>query len=180
MSKVFNFRSSLKQGKDAELEFKNLHPYLNLQLEQTNDFDFTMISDGELKKVELKTDFHVSDNFFFEYYSCNVKKSPGSLWQSDIKHVDWFIYWFKKTNEIYVFDLREILPVVEKLIKDKNLKTIQIKNSTHTSEGYLIKKTLLQDYMFEIDPELVTQHQQKQEELKTQKSKEWTFKVRSK
>jgi hypothetical protein len=151
---VYEFHKQLRKGKKAELLFKK---YFKLDGEElldsgTRDYDFTTDS---LRKVELKTDFYTSDNFYIEYSFGERGDKPGSLWQSHSKQVDAFIFWFPRLHRVFIFnDLTATTNYVESYIKDMNLTPIIVQNKGFYGVGYKIPRVAFQHLYEEVPIEI--------------------------
>ena len=141
---VYNFQTQLKKGKAAEAEFAKHFKLFGETLQDSGvrDYDFTTTSG---KRVELKSDFYQSGNFFIErFYGNPVADKPGSMWQSANKNVDVFIYWFVNMGEVYIFtDLKQTTTYLEELIKEMNLTPVHVQNTGFHGIGYKVPKHLL-------------------------------------
>jgi hypothetical protein len=151
---VYEFHKQLRKGKRAELLFQK---YFKLDGEDlldsgTKAYDFTTQS---LHKVELKTDFYTSDNFYIEYSFGEHGDKPGSLWQSYIHKVDTFIFWFPRLGRAFVFkDLAATIKYIESYIKDMNLTPILVQNKGFYGVGYKIPRVAFQHLYEEVPVEV--------------------------
>lgn len=137
--KIHSFQDSLKRGKKAESEFYSL---LEDKIEQLDGYaaDFKVRKNGKL--LELKQDTYDPDktpNFFMERYS--YAEQPGGPWQSQTKSIDYYIYWFKQTNDFYVFKVDSLVKKLEELAP--TLRTVKVYNTAHVTTGYLVPRNLL-------------------------------------
>ena len=143
MPQVFSWKKKFNQGKLGEELFAK-HFKLNgeeLKDSGVREYDFTTASG---LKVELKTDMYISDNFFIEYYSVEVSKKPGSVWQSRNHGVDVFIYWFPNSKDCYIFsDVEAVCTYLESYIHSMNLTPIPVHNKGYTATGFKIPKSAL-------------------------------------
>ena len=151
---VYEFHKQLRKGKRAEKLFQK---YFKLDGEElldtdTRDYDFTTATS---RKVELKTDFYTSDNFYIEYSFGERGDKPGSLWQSHSKGVDTFIFWFPKLGKAFIFkDLAATIKYIESYIKDMNLTPIIVQNKGFYGVGYKIPRVAFQHLYEEVELEV--------------------------
>ncbi len=135
--KCFNFKEQKKKGSRGESLFMEYYKEEMPRNSPIRDFDI-MIRDNE--KIELKTDFTTSLNFFIERYSDTEKKKPGSIWQNG--DVDYFIYFFINELVFYWFEPTMLRKYIEKNI-DK-YETRRAYNPGYYSTGILIKREELE------------------------------------
>lgn len=142
-SQKSNFKTDLEtKGKPGEAEFKRSFPITLIQLSGFGA-DF-LCSDGTTT-IEIKTDFNKwnSPNFFMERYSSVSKESPGGPFQSDMKGVEYFIYWFWETREYYIFETAELVHFLNKYIETKKPKLKEVMNDGYVTVGYAIPRSAL-------------------------------------
>ncbi len=147
MNKIFDFETSLKQGKKAESEFYEL---FKDKVEQLDGY----ISDFKIKKsgktIELKTDKHdptVTQNFFIERFSYD--EVPGGPYQALSKGSDYFIFWFPITMEFFAFKTKQLVKYLEKNYEDPYL--LNIRNKNHTTRGYLVPRQELEQIRIKME-----------------------------
>jgi hypothetical protein len=137
----FNFKTQLRAGKLGEMLFLQANPDLKPNTDYNGDF-----VDVSGRKVELKTDFYAMEdtpNFFLERYSNKVQKTPGGPWQSLEHGTDTFIYMHVPNLTYFVFSTGQLVERLETIIP--TLPAHDVKNSSHTSVGYRVPRTLLTD-----------------------------------
>ena len=150
MGKIFSFHDKFKQGKQAEDYFSNHFKLDGQTLKPSGIRDYDFVTDDGVR-VELKTDFHISDNFFIEYSFGKdaMSQKPGSIWQSCFKEVDVFIFWFLKMGEVFIFrNLPEVIIFTEKYITDNEILALEIQNIGFYGVGYKLPKTVF-NHLFE-------------------------------
>lgn len=138
---MYNFKKDLKRGDAGEAEFGKIFPVSLIK--NTNKYGVDFIIPSLEKTLELKTEYYVSDNFFFERYGDIDKKTPGGPWRALIEHADYYCHYFPKMNSYYVFDTQELVFELDRLVEGRNLlkHVNQGNNGAYVSGGYLIPKT---------------------------------------
>jgi len=137
-----SFYSDLKFGQDAEQRLQAAYPCLTFSIDRSYDFLIT----GTNIRVEKKSDsYHPAkySNFIIERFSKEEK--PGGPWQSKLHKCRYYIYMFAQTNDIYVFDVVQLIARVKKLIKKHNLKLYDRWNPTYITRYYKIPIVQLLD-----------------------------------
>jgi len=136
--KAFDFKKSLKEGQKGESEFFELFKD-KLIRDDGYISDFTIKRTG--KTLELKTDkYYNSGNFFIEKYSYN--EVPGGPEQALIKGVDFFAIWFPETMQIHCFKTDKLVEWLKRNYEMPYL--LNIRNRSHTTRGYLVKRQELE------------------------------------
>lgn len=150
------FNKDLVRGENAQKEFRKVFP-ANLSTPDTRDYDFVLPTSESL---ELKTDFHKTKNFYFERYSSIETGTPGGVWQSAGKQVDYFCYWFKIKGYYYLFDTKDLLLFLTEYVALNNPKLIPVPNKRYNgdvyiTQGYLIPESVIRnsDLCLQIAPE---------------------------
>ena len=141
---VYSFHAQLKKGKKAEEVFAK---YFKLDGEGLLDSGvraYDYVTNSGLK-VELKTDYYTSGNFFIEKsYGNSGTETPGAIWQSLSHGVDVFIFWFPNMGELFIFkDLHSTTDYTDAYITSMNLKPIVVQNKGFCGIGYKIPKPAL-------------------------------------
>jgi hypothetical protein len=139
--KIHEFKKSLSKGKRAEAEFLEL---FKDKVEQLDGFmsDFRVLTDGT--GLELKTDFYdpsKTANYFIEAFSYSDVR--GGPWQALDKGSKWFVYWFPMTMEIHVWKTSTLVRRLDSITKD--MYTINVHNSSHTTRGFKVPRHMLED-----------------------------------
>lgn len=145
-TKVHEFKKSLSKGKKAEAEFYEL---FKDKVEQLDGFmsDFRVLETGA--GLELKTDFYdpsKTANYFMERFS--YADQPGGPHQALDKGSKWFIYWFPLTMEIHAWKTSTLVRRLDSICKDRY--TVNVQNSSHTTRGYKVARTELEDIEVDI------------------------------
>jgi hypothetical protein len=134
----FNFKTQLKAGKLGELLYLQANAG-SVTVSDKFDYDFNATSGGG---IEIKTDFYSMDatkNFFFERYSDAAVKSPGGPWQSLKKGAHTFVYFYIPSLTYFTFDTAALVGRLEVLIP--TIKPFDVRNTTHTTQGYRVPRT---------------------------------------
>lgn len=143
--KVFDFKKSLKEGQKGESEFFELFKD-KLIREDGYIQDFTIKKNG--KKIEVKTDkYYNSGNFFIEQYS--YKDVPGGPVQSLIKGIDYFIFYFPAIQSIHCFRTDKLVEWLKRNYEMPYL--LNIRNRSHITRGYLVKREELKHLEINIE-----------------------------
>lgn len=142
----FIFEDSLKEGQyGEETFFKRFHDKLRRLDGLKNDFEIIKNN----KKIELKSDYYDmsrTKNFFLERFSYGEK--DGGPWQALNNKNDYFCYYYVKNDVCFVFDTKRL---VERLDEISNkYKLISIPNKNHTTRGYKIPRTELEDIVIKV------------------------------
>lgn len=148
MTKIWNMKKQLAQGKKAEKEFMEIYPTpLTLVVDHRK---WDLESECGLK-VELKTDTYNMDkteNFFMERWSSIERKSPGGPWQALEKGANTFIYLF--SNNCTYFECLSLISLVKKLNRlTEKQPLVYIKNAGWTTAGYKVPRQSLEEH-FEV------------------------------
>lgn len=138
---IHNFHKSLKKGQAVEAQFLEKFKDRITQHESGGKVaDFSILRTG--KTIELKTDFYHPDktpNFALELFSYGTK--AGGPFQSQEKGVDFFVYQFAQTGDIYCF---EVGPLVAELKRIQNTcRLIEVPNHGFKTTCLLVPRGLL-------------------------------------
>lgn len=139
---LFIFEDSLKEGQKGEELFFSYHKETLEYINKPNKPDFRISKTGDF--LELKSDYYDStrtENFFFERYSDKVAKTPGGPWKALEMDSTWFVYFFVKNKEVYIFKTLELLKHLE-ACDEKDL--IDIPNKGWITSGYKVKRNNLE------------------------------------
>lgn len=143
MAKVYNFKTQLELGQQAEIDFLAIY-HEKLTPSQDRAYDF-LLPDG--RRLELKTDFYGekrSKNFFMERWSVFEKKKPGGAWQSRDKRTDVLVYFYPDTGTYYVFDdLTQLIHELDHYAHTKKLALSLVRNKGYNGGGYKIPREAL-------------------------------------
>lgn len=117
---MFNFNEDYKKGKKGENYLIKNFPGKFRYIDDTRDTrkgDLIHIPTGY--KVEVKTDYYISSNFFLEWHSNTHYKT----WGGPIKAMEcdcrFFVYIFMKKKEIYFFNCVKLAKWLKDLDKKK-------------------------------------------------------------
>lgn len=146
--KIFNFEKQLKKGKRGEAQFLEL--FGDLVEASSGGFkeDFKIKANG--KTIELKMDTYCptkTPNAFLERWS--YKNQDGGPWQSLRKDVDYFIYFFPSCMQFHCFEVKTLVPFLDKLCKDMYIHNIY--NSSHVTQGYVVKRADLEHLELDLE-----------------------------
>lgn len=137
-----DFNIDLEEGKEAERQFKKVSGLKLTHWTKNNSFDFAnFAADGSITSIELKSDkYKNSPNFFFERYSSIEAMSPGGPWQSNLHHVDLYIYWFRFSADarFYIFDNAQLTLWLDNYIRENQPRLVEVRNKKHITAGYVI------------------------------------------
>lgn len=140
MKGAYGFKQQLAKGEIGEIIFLAAHQDDLVKLDGFKG-DFAL-ADGT--KLELKTDMYDMErtpNFFVERYSDAAKKSPGGPWQAAAHGCTHFVYFYPKNLTYFTFDVAKLVGALEKL--EPILEEKLIKNTSHTTMGYLVPRDLV-------------------------------------
>lgn len=146
MDKLHSFQKSLKTGKRYENQFNEL---FKDKVEQLDGYasDFKITKNGKL--VELKTDLYCptkTNNLFMEFYSYG--EEPGGPFQALKKGSDYYIYWFPKSMEFFVFKTATLVKKLNDLYPDPYL--INVYNTSHVTRGMKVPREALESIRLDI------------------------------
>jgi hypothetical protein len=146
-NKVYDFNTELKKGKVGENTFLNTY---NMWRSNTGnnvkDVDFIHTKYNET--LELKTDFTLYNNVFFEEDSDILKGNKGGVVRAKNEGATYYVVYYIKKNEFHWFLVDELYERYNEIKKNYPLKFI--KNTTYTGSGYAIPLNKLED--LEIEP----------------------------
>lgn len=131
---IHDFKKSLSKGQKSEAEFLEL---FKDKITRSSGYieDFKIIRTG--KTLELKTDsYYNSGNFFIERYSYN--KVDGGPYQSLQKNIDYYLIWFPDIMQTHVFKTATLVAYLE--LNYENPYMINVRNKSHTTQGFLVKR----------------------------------------
>jgi hypothetical protein len=132
-----NWKKDLQRGKDGETAILALYPALKLS--GTLAYDFV---DSLGQRFEIKTDYTTYPNIFLELVSNDAKDTPGGAVQSLFKGVDYYIYRFDKTNEIFCFKASNLVWFIMRHGHKYKLKIVP--NKSYNTLGYAVPKADLE------------------------------------
>jgi hypothetical protein len=145
--KPFDFENSLKKGQASEHDF-----FMKYQQHLTRTDgrrgDFLINKNDEI--LELKADYHdpeTTPNMFMELYS--YKEEPGGVFQAQANGVKYYAYWFPTGDLLYLFNVNQLVKRMKKLMP--TMKKCFIKNKHHTTTGYIVERSLLEDLCLDPD-----------------------------
>lgn len=137
----YSFKSQLKIGAFGESLFLMANPELRPNCDLHGDF---LRPDGG--KVELKTDMWSIDatpNYFIERFSDKAARSPGGPWQSLSHGAATFCYFFLPSLTFFTFDTKQLVGRLETILP--TLSPVDVRNTSHITQGYRVPRALLQD-----------------------------------
>lgn len=149
--KIYIFKDSLYLGKEGEKiiykyfketnKYKQIIDVSNNKNFQEKDIDFILIDKYNQEiYIEVKTDYYDTGNIFFEIISSIETLSIGCMFKTD---AHFLCYYFIKTKELYIFNVKEYIKFIMENIDRFKLK--KVKNKTYTSLGCLIPKTFIEN-----------------------------------
>lgn len=146
-AQVFDFQKSLKKGKKAESEFLEL---FKDKVEQLDGYvnDFVIKRTGET--IELKTESRCeteTPNLFIERYSYG--NEDGGPYQAAKKKSTYYIHWFPKTQAFYVYRTTKLVQFLQTNYQKPWL--LNIRNKSHVTRGFLVKRTALEEIQLNIE-----------------------------
>lgn len=139
--RVFKFEEQLKKGKRGERLFLEL--FGDLVKASSGGFveDFVINANG--KTIELKMDNYCptkTPNMFMERWS--YKGQDGGPHQALRKGVDYFVYFFPSCMQFHCFEVRSLVRELDKLCEGMYI--MNIYNSSHVTQGYVVKRADLE------------------------------------
>ena len=134
MSSGYNFKESIKTGKNGELLIANLFPNI-FKMSEDDGYTGDLIYRDEYK-FELKTDKYKSGNFFFEEISNMRKKSKGGVWQSEEHGCKYYAFYMLRYDKLFIFEIKTLLEWLE---NNKQFhRTFNVENVDKYTFGYII------------------------------------------
>lgn len=146
--KVFDFKEQLKKGKRGEAQFLEL--FGDLVEESSGGFKEDFVCKIGGAKLEVKTDLYCptkTENFFMERWS--YEDQDGGPWQALRKKVDFFIYFFPSCMQLHCFSVSTLVERLDKLTKGMYI--INVRNTSHTTQGYKVKRAYLEDLELDLE-----------------------------
>ena len=143
-----NWESDLKRGLKGEEFILNCYPN---KLTKSKDLRWDFDTYNGLK-IETKCDFYPSqatNNLFIETISNNTKNSKGGPFISLENGVDYYLYMFNDSKEIYCFKTEELVNRVLELMPNLHLRTVR--NKYYDTKGYTIPKDKLIDLNIDLE-----------------------------
>lgn len=144
---LFVFNKSLKSGQAGEDEFLVLNS--GLVRADGRNFDFTVKNTD--KTVELKSDYYSMEktpNFFMERFSYDNKS--GGPWQALEKGVDLFAYYYIKEKTAFWFKTKDLVDLLDRIVKSDNIKLSDVGNEKHITRGYKVPRNRLKSIYREV------------------------------
>jgi hypothetical protein len=134
--------AQLKKGKAAEKLF--MQRYGEGCFERTDGRKGDFRIKWSQVKVELKSDFYKdTPNLFMERWSVaptsDKPGKPGGPWQSLENGTKYYVYWLVESDEMFVFDVEELVKGLEPQLS--KLRQITVRNKGYDTIGYLFPKT---------------------------------------
>lgn len=141
------FQKSLVKGKKGEKEFYEL---FKDKIEQLDGYssDARILKSGET--IELKTETRCATetpNIFVEKFS--FSDVPGGPWQALKKGSTYYIHFFPKTMEFFVYKTATLVKYLDENHPKPWLHNIR--NSNHMTRGFTIKRTELESIQLNLE-----------------------------
>lgn len=152
---TYDFKDSILVGEEGERIITSyLQGLTNIadirdvrDMDDFQDIDIDLVLktiEGEIISIEIKTDTYDTGNLFYETYSCIETNSVGCMEKTQ---ADYILYYFTKTNELYILNTAQFRAFVKEKsynFQKKRLYNVRHDFSKYTSEGYLIPKIYLE------------------------------------
>ena len=142
--KTFSMSAQLKKGKAAEKDF--LERYGQGAIVRTDGRKGDLQVKWSRAILELKTDFYSkSTNLFMERWS--VEATPerpgkaGGPWQATAHGAVYYLYWFPKTEKLFVFSTEALVNYLEANLG--GFRACPVRNKGYTTLGYIVPKEKL-------------------------------------
>lgn len=142
-----SFYDDLKFGQDAERRLLERHPFLKYADGRKSDLTI----EGTKIHVELKADtydFYKYGNLIMERFS-KEEKLGGPF--SAVKTCRYFVYNFVANDIVYVFNTKQLVARINKLVKKHNLKLFDRWNPGYTTRYYKVPFKYLTDIVMGMD-----------------------------
>lgn len=146
---VYNFHDSLtfgKRGEDIVIKYlldnnEDVCDVSNNKKYQKCDIDaFVTTKDSRRFSVEIKTDSFYTGNIFFEFISSIDPFSLGCMIKTK---ADFLFYFFIKTKELYILNMKKYRAFVAENMD--NFQWKKVKNTEYESVGFLVPKKYLEE-----------------------------------
>ncbi|MBF2056184.1 MAG: hypothetical protein IGQ45_02945 [Cyanobacterium sp. T60_A2020_053] len=101
--------------------------------------------------LEIKVDYTTYPNHFVERYSSLEDKKLGGPWQYLHRGVKYYVFFYKKLGDIYVFETQALVIRIETLLKNNiisdhnNGGKVEQRNAYYHTYGYKVSKKLIDD-----------------------------------
>lgn len=149
--KVHSFKESLIRGNNSEAvwmtTFLKKYPEYALLKTDGRSHDFVIVSPFGEFTLELKSDsfdMTKTENMFIERWSSVEGRKPGGPWQSQLKGVDLFCYYFTKQRIMLTANVNKLILALDELdLKEKDL--IPILNKGYTTMGWKVPRKALNE-----------------------------------
>lgn len=153
--KTYDFNESILIGEAGE-EIVTNYLYSLSQFEEIKDvrdysefreMDIDLVAktaSGDIIALEIKTDTYDSGNLFYETISYLETDSLGCMEKTS---ADYILYYFTKTNELYILNTEEFRKWVNHKsynFRSKIIHNIRHDYSKYTSKGYIIPKRYME------------------------------------
>ena len=148
--KTFNFDEQLKVGDKGEKDFITVHQNDGPVKSKDLKYDF-ILSNG--KRVELKTDTYnvnATPNFFIEILGNTNSGQLGGPWRALADGIDYFVYYYMTNGIFFWFETQKLCTKLSEIIATLNLIPKEIKNTSWSTRGYLIRRELLEDILLKV------------------------------
>ena len=144
--RTYNFNNELKKGKIGENTFLNTYNLWKCNTDiNVKAVDFIHTETNET--LELKTDFTLFNNIFFEEDSDILKGNKGGVVRAKNEGATYYVVYYIKKNEFFWYLVDELYDRYEKIKHNYPLK--YIKNTSYTGSGYAIPINCFEDIEIE-------------------------------
>ena len=131
----FNSSNTIgKRGEHLTKQYLNNNGWLTVdtaghKLFQQIDIDMVIEKNGTVYTVDVKTDRHVSKNFFIETVSNDTKNTLGCIY---VTKADYWFYYFEDSDECFIFKPADMI----KHIEENNFRKVSHATSIAGREVY--------------------------------------------
>jgi hypothetical protein len=141
-----DFNSDLNRNEKDEIFIAIVLP--TLQRSECRSHDFINKENG--KRIEWKTDYNYSTNYFWEEVSSIEDGSIGGPFRAARDKIELFAYWFKYSPIVYVFDTQKLVDYLHKNITT-DMERKQVPNTGSRGTNYTTVGVCLPRFQVDVD-----------------------------
>ena len=150
MSKIYSFQEQLNLASSYEGKALDLLSLIDYFKTVKHVATKHTVADGlvldKYEWIEVKVDFTDFPNHFIEQFSSHEQKTSGGPWQYKEKGVRFYLFYYVKNEELYLFDTESLINKIKDLrIKniisvEKNYRLVNQKGGNYQTGGWKINK----------------------------------------
>lgn len=155
---AYDFREQLEKAKPDEesviAELKKIDQFSGFEHKTGKNDKADAYDQAREEWMEIKVDYTDFPNHFVERFSSLEERKPGGPWQYHERDVKYYVFYYKNSGDIYVFETKKLIEEMENLMKKRiisdktNGSRVNQKNADYHTYGYKVKKELLDGICF--------------------------------